>query len=205
MWLVMHKRLLTKSIKSSMGLGHAMCNFCGDVEETLSHVLIDCPLAVNFWNQVIPIGKRGIFYMGEFNHWIEFNLNNSIELSNGGAWCSFWAIRCYNLWSWRNKEIHKGGFVRPSLLAHHVGRMSMEYKKVMSNSELIMDRARVVTMIGWSPPKPNFVKLNTDGACKDHGISGCGGIVRGSDSECVGMSNAFIDEMWGVLEGFRYV
>jgi hypothetical protein len=50
MWLVMHKRLLTKSIKSSMGLGHSMYNFCGDVEETLSHVLRDCPLAVNFWN-----------------------------------------------------------------------------------------------------------------------------------------------------------
>jgi hypothetical protein len=126
MWLVMHKRLLTNSIKNSMGLGHAMCNVCRDVEETLSHVLRDCPLAVNFWNQVIPIGKRGVFYMGEMQHWFEFNLNNSIELTNGCAWCSFWAMGCYSSWSWRNKEIHEDGFVRPSIPVHHVGRMDVE-------------------------------------------------------------------------------
>jgi hypothetical protein len=64
--------------------------------------------------------------------------------------------------------------------------MDMEYRKVMSNSELIMDRPRVVTMIGWSPLKPNFVMLNTDGMCKEQGLSGCGGIVRGSEGEWIG-------------------
>jgi ribonuclease HI len=212
MWLVMHKRLLTNSIKSSMGLGQAMCNYCNDVEENLSHVLRDCPLAAAFWNQIVHIGKRGVFYMGEIHHWLVFNLNNSIELTYGGEWSSFWAMGCYSLWSWRNKEIHEDAFIRPSLPVQHVGRMVLDYHKAMNNSELILDRTRVVSLIGWSPPKPNFVKLNTDGACKERGLSGCGGIVRGSDGEwiggfakCVGLCNAFIAEMWGVFEGLRYV
>jgi hypothetical protein len=77
--------------------------------------------------------------MGEMHHWFEFNLNNSIELNNGGTWCSFWTMGCYSLWSWRNKEMHEDGFVRPSMLVLHVGRMNMEYRKAMSNNELIMD------------------------------------------------------------------
>jgi hypothetical protein len=43
-------------------------------------------------------------------------------------------------------------------------------------------------------------------------ISGCGGIVRGSDGEwiggfakCVGIGYAFIVEMWGVLTSFTKV
>jgi ribonuclease HI len=61
-------------------------------------------------------------------------------------------------------------------------------------------------------PKPSFVSLNTDGASKEQQHVGCGGIVRGSQGEwiggflkCVGRCSAFIAELWGVLEGLRYV
>jgi hypothetical protein len=49
-WMAMHDRLLTNSNKSKMGIFHAMCNYCGDVEETAIHVLRDCPTASNVWN-----------------------------------------------------------------------------------------------------------------------------------------------------------
>jgi hypothetical protein len=49
-WMAMHDRLLTNSNKSKMGICHAMCNYCGDVEETAIHVLRDCPTASNVWN-----------------------------------------------------------------------------------------------------------------------------------------------------------
>jgi ribonuclease HI len=60
--------------------------------------------------------------------------------------------------------------------------------------------------------KSSFVSLNTDGASKAQQQSGCGGIVRGSQGEWiggfakyVGRCSAFIAELWGVLEGLRYV
>jgi hypothetical protein len=42
MWLLRHDRLLTNFNKSKMGLGHAMCSHCRDIEETSLHVFRDC-------------------------------------------------------------------------------------------------------------------------------------------------------------------
>jgi ribonuclease HI len=60
-------------------------------------------------------------------------------------------------------------------------------------------------MNGW-------VKLNTDGASKEEGWAGCGGIIRGSDGEWLGgfaknlgRCSAFVAELWGVYEGLSYV
>ncbi|MCI88056.1 ribonuclease H protein, partial [Trifolium medium] len=63
----------------------------------------------------------------------------------------------------------------------------------------------------WKPPEENYVKLNTDGACKEGGRrAGCGGVIRGNQGEWlgdfvkgVGYCNAFVAELWGVLEGLR--
>ncbi|GAU49779.1 hypothetical protein TSUD_141690 [Trifolium subterraneum] len=55
--------------------------------------------------------------------------------------------------------------------------------------------------VGWKPSKPLFISINTDG-----------GIVRGDQGEWiggyakgVGSCSAFKAELWGVLEGLRYV
>ncbi|MCH86827.1 RNA-directed DNA polymerase (Reverse transcriptase) [Trifolium medium] len=77
MWMAMHNRLITNSLKSKMGLCHVMCSHCGDVEETTLHVLRDCPKAMNVWVQVIPVQSRGLFFMGETQH---CNVSLSMEL-----------------------------------------------------------------------------------------------------------------------------
>jgi ribonuclease HI len=68
-----------------------------------------------------------------------------------------------------------------------------------------------VVFIGWSPPKPQFIKLNIDGAYKDSKVAGCGGVIRGCQGEwlggfakCVGLCSAFIAKLWGVVEGLRF-
>ncbi|CAJ2658831.1 uncharacterized protein LOC123896880 [Trifolium pratense] len=67
-WLIFHKRLLTNSLKSKMGLHHAMCVFCGDVEETILHVMRDCPKAMAIWSSVLSVNDRGIFCVGELQN-----------------------------------------------------------------------------------------------------------------------------------------
>jgi ribonuclease HI len=65
-----------------------------------------------------------------------------------------------------------------------------------------------LSYIKWKPPKENYVKLNTDGACKEGRTAGCGGVIRGNQGEWLGgfakgveYCNAFVAELWGVLEG----
>ncbi|GAU22321.1 hypothetical protein TSUD_106490 [Trifolium subterraneum] len=53
-WLVKWDRLLTNSVKNRMGLSSSVCQYCGGQEETCIHVLCDCPLAHEFWKQIVP-------------------------------------------------------------------------------------------------------------------------------------------------------
>ncbi|KAK2435291.1 Polynucleotidyl transferase, ribonuclease H superfamily protein [Trifolium repens] len=140
------------------------------------------------------------------------HLCNMIVRNSSMRWCNFWAMACYSLWMWRNKELHDENFVRPAIAVPLVWKKVEEYNAAMSNSEVIMDRDKVVRLISWKLPKSSFVSLNTDGASKDHQQAGYGGIVRGSQGEwiggfskSVGRCSAFIAELWGVLEGLRYV
>jgi ribonuclease HI len=83
---------------------------------------------------------------------------------------------------------------------------------VWKNNKIIVEQSRTMAMIRWNPPKTNFVRLNTDGAYKVNQAAGCGGVIRGCDGEWiggfakgVGLCSAFMAELWGVLEGLKYV
>jgi ribonuclease HI len=67
-------------------------------------------------------------------------------------------------------------------------------------------------MVRWLPPRELYVKVNTDGASMGNEIARCEGLIRGSQGEwlggyakCVGVCSAFVAELWGVLEGLKYV
>ncbi|PNX79213.1 RNA-directed DNA polymerase (reverse transcriptase) [Trifolium pratense] len=145
-WLVMHNKLLTNSLKSVTGLSHAMCSYCRVVEETTLHVLRDCTLAKEIWGPAVPVASRR-------------------------NWNAFWAMACYLLWNWRNKELH----VRPNRPVHQVKKMAAaDYIHVMQNNNIMVNRTQVASMVGWVPPKDDFIKLNTDGASKKMQLAGCG-------------------------------
>ncbi|GAU25355.1 hypothetical protein TSUD_216930 [Trifolium subterraneum] len=80
----------------------------------------------------------------------------------------------------------------------------------MHTNEIVFQQNRVVSYIGWKPPKLQFVKLNVDGASNNGKRAGCGGGIRGNQGEwlggfakSVGDCNATIAELWGVLEGIH--
>jgi ribonuclease HI len=210
-WLLLHDRLLTNHRKNRMGIGHAMCSYCVNVVETNLHVLRDCILVAPFWLQVVPLEDRNIFFMEDYQQWIHLNVRKEVQRRNGGAWCDFWATACHSLWMWRNKETHDDGYVRPIHIVRQVRQRVDEYYQAQRTHEVMKHRESLVVHVGWLPPSGNFVKLNTDGARKDHGSAGCGGIIRGSHGEWlggfakgVGTCSAFVAELWGVFEGLKF-
>ncbi|CAJ2675557.1 unnamed protein product [Trifolium pratense] len=210
-WLLLHDRLLTNYRKSRMGIGHAMCRYCGNIEETSLHALRDCALVVPFWLQVVPAKDRGSFFMEEIQQWIHTNMRKCGKRSNGRAWCDFWATACHSLWMWRNKEIHDEHFVRPVHSVQQVTKRVEEYYQASKVNGILGCREGMLVQIGWQPPNGSFVKLNTDGARKNNGRAGCGGVIRGSQGEWlggfakgVGSCSAFVAELLGVYEGLSY-
>ncbi|GAU10733.1 hypothetical protein TSUD_425170, partial [Trifolium subterraneum] len=89
------------------------------------------------------------------------------------------------------------------------GRVS-EYLEADSVSKVVASKPKEVIQIGWQPPPSGWIRLNTDGSCDENGRIGCGGILRGSEGEWlggyakfIGKGNAYIAELWGVMEGLE--
>jgi hypothetical protein len=112
-WLMMHERLLTNARKNRVGLGHAMCRYCGDIVENELHAIRDCPLVMPLWLNVVDDSLRSMFFTYDWQHWIDLNMQSTRKWSEEIAWKDYWATACHCLWSWRNKEEHDEQFQRP--------------------------------------------------------------------------------------------
>ncbi|MCH82551.1 putative ribonuclease H protein [Trifolium medium] len=91
------------------------------------------------------------------------DFGSKLSLLEGARWSEFWAMACYSLWTWRNKELHEVNFACPSMPVQHVWRMVGDYEQAVCNGRIVMERAREVTMVRWIPLKEDFMKVNTDG------------------------------------------
>jgi hypothetical protein len=40
-------------------------------------------------------------------------------------------------------------------------------------------------LVGWKPPPHGWVKFNSNGSCRENGITGCDGIIKRSDGDRV--------------------
>ncbi|MCH98601.1 ribonuclease H protein, partial [Trifolium medium] len=68
-----------------------------------------------------------------------------------------------------------------------------------------------MVLVRWQTPREIWFKLNTDEACKDSGLAGCGGVLRGSHGEWIGgfakrlgVCGAYVAELRGLYEGLLY-
>ncbi|GAU11815.1 hypothetical protein TSUD_75660 [Trifolium subterraneum] len=63
--------------------------------------------------------------------------------------------------------------------------MVSDYEKALRLNVVMTERNQMIAMIRWTTPRDEFIKLNTDGACKLDGSAGCGGVIRGSQGEWI--------------------
>jgi hypothetical protein len=55
-------RILTNMRKHKMGIGSPVCIYCGDTNESILHIMRDCPLAMTVWIHVVPVHVRDRFF-----------------------------------------------------------------------------------------------------------------------------------------------
>ncbi|MCI04580.1 putative ribonuclease H protein [Trifolium medium] len=128
-------------------------------------------------------------------------------------WCSengIWALACHALWLWRNKEIHEDNQLRhihpwAKVMSNVTNYKLEKHVDVIANDVV----HKVGMLISCNPPLEGWIRLNTDGSCKEGNRAGCGGLVRGSEGEWlgsfakfVGSSSACVAEGWVGLGRF---
>jgi hypothetical protein len=129
-WRLRYGRLPTNKACHRWGFGAPYCVHCVSAEESIIHVLRDCPLAHHTWNHLLPMQGRLAFFTCHFNDWFQQNMTMNDKLEGGVEWRVVWAVSCYHLWLWRNKENFDGEFVRP----RHTARYILQYIEMGSST-----------------------------------------------------------------------
>jgi ribonuclease HI len=160
---------------------------------------------------VVQDNFRSEFFSCNMQQWMTMNLCLEVGCNMEEDWRNYWAMACHAIWSWRNKERHVDSYTRPynpaSVVMSNMKNYSLSVNAITTQAE----HQRIVVSVRWSPPPRGWVRLNTNGSCRDCGHIGCGGIIRGSDGEWLGgfskyisIGSAYLAELWGVLEGLMY-
>jgi ribonuclease HI len=209
-WLLVHDRLLTKSRLARWQLGNPYCHHCHQFEETTTHVMRDCPIAVNIWRHLLPIQDRGKFFTVDFQEWIQLNLSSNFGMNNNNDWKAIWATACFLLWQWRNKSMHDEDFISPERPWQVILDYVSLYKFSMRAEDQIEKRKEQRQVeIGWITPSHGWFALNSDGAMKaKERRAGCGGVLRSDTgvwiegfAKALGDTTAYMAELWGIYEG----
>lgn len=148
LWLLKHNRLLNFFNKSLKGLGYAACIMCGSVREDALHVFRDYTRGRQVWSNIVSDNMVNALYQLDFDAWISFNINKrSRDVCD---WKSIWAMGCYFIWSWRNKEDHVDAFKRPFDPGAYMCRKVQEYVEVINMLNIFSGFFCIrINFMGW--------------------------------------------------------
>lgn len=209
LWLLTHNKLLTNLSRFFRHLTtNADCPHCTGIEESLSHVLRDCPIARETWAR-IGMRSQGFFHQ-PFTTWIRSNSKITPPSQESTPWFLIFLGTIWKLWNARNLWIFEGKGTSPFQIARQALALARETAGTLTLGEIVTNR-RGLIMVQWKPPPANFFKLNTDGSFNNATKNAsAGGVIRDSQGNWIrgfytniGESSSFEAELWGLREGLR--
>jgi ribonuclease HI len=170
-WRVLHEFLPTKSILNHRHIEPtAFCDMCGAEKETIKHVLTECTMALQFWQEIKLL--TGVKLPKLHAHtWATDILRDDLC---SGKERSLFTIGMYSLWMQRNKRRHGDSQVPV--------RNAVKWTVDMANDlwQITQSRQQVHPVLvrpTWQSPPFGWTKCNTDAAFYAGVNQGATGIV----------------------------
>ena len=209
LWLVGNQAIMTNAERYRRHLsGTDVCQVCKGGVETILHVLRDCPAMEGIWSRFVSSTKRQAFFSMPLLEWLYRNLYDN-DAQNEIPWATTFALGVWWGWKWRCGNVFGDNRLwrdRVKFL-RNLAREVMRAKKTEEESRARVQRVEI--MVGWTPPRGGWMKLNTDGASHGNpGLASAGGVLRDGEGEwCggfalnIGRCSAPLAELWGVYYG----
>ncbi|CAA7025020.1 unnamed protein product [Microthlaspi erraticum] len=209
LWLVVHQAIMTNMERQRRHLSDTgVCQVCRGGEESILHVLRDCPAMDGIWRRIVPARRRQSFFEAPLLSWVYENLGKDDEMG-GYSWATVFAMSLWWGWKWRCWNVFgKQGTCRDRVqfLKDRAREASTAHEKVRIQGRR---GERVERQIAWVPPESGWWKMNTDGASRGNpGLATAGGVLRGANGEWIcgfalniGICSAPLAELWGVYYG----
>ncbi|KAJ8768806.1 hypothetical protein K2173_023710 [Erythroxylum novogranatense] len=141
----------------------AGCPLCNGVEETILHLMVDCPFAKHVW-QISNFGWYRLIVSSFCNWMIEF-----LSLFNSKDVCLAMCV-CNAIWDARNSVIWANKFPNPTNVWFVANRTLDAWKNAQTTKQ---PQGSGKVLQKWVKPEAGWIKINTDVAT-DVGDSGTG-------------------------------
>jgi len=179
MWLIVSQVIMTNSERFRRHLCDSnACQVCICGEETIFHVLRDCPAMSGIWNSLVARNNRAQFFSQSLLEWIYANVSDG-KLKDDVPWLTVFGMAAWWGWKWRCGNVFGvTGKCRDRVrFVKDIAReVYQAHAPVLGGTEAI---TRVERLIAWEPPPADWVKLNTDGASRGNpGLAAAGGVLR---------------------------
>jgi hypothetical protein len=187
------------------------CTLCQSAPETSPHILRDCPRVLPLWQNIGIPTLLDSFFSPNISYWMQSCSNSSLSTSLHSKllFKDIFPILCWSIWTARNKTAFEGTEFNQSAIAQQLSSLAIELK--FSLPQKIDKPPKETVLIGWKPPPPGFLKLNTDGsALGNPRPANAGGLIRDNNgkwikgfSRVIGTTNSFAAELWGLRDGLE--
>ncbi|CAN1124680.1 Putative ribonuclease H protein At1g65750 [Linum perenne] len=182
-WLVAHNRLLTNSERRRRHLAEiGSCQVCPGQEESVLHVLRDCPLASATWELLALSSGDQTFFQTPLLPWIERFIRKP-EL------CLLFGVTCWWLWRARNDRVFNNKLTTAESLTRHIQAWVALVGDTMERDRFISHTGpptRTGGYFSWEPAPPEWVTLNSDGSVlPETGQASAGGLIRDHQGRCL--------------------
>lgn len=99
LWLVVHQVIMTNSESQRRHLSDSgICQVCKSGEETIMHVLRDCPAMEGIWNRIVPVSRTRLFFEQSLLEWIYSNIGD-VSIRHEVPWVTLFAMAVW--WGWK--------------------------------------------------------------------------------------------------------
>ncbi|CAN1756679.1 Putative ribonuclease H protein At1g65750 [Linum perenne] len=208
LWIASHNRLLTNEERGRRHITNKVfCPRCSSISESSSHMLLDCPFAMQVWMKVLPRAASERGNHRDFGSWWVAMLQDKENNIKFG-------ITAWLLWSARNKLI----FENLVQSASSVGELCEFWTSLVLSSwktnQLGREApglARQTQLIAWRPGEEGWATLNTDGSrLHRSGATAIGGLIRDERGKfvrafCANVGDCSITraELRAIVEGVK--
>jgi ribonuclease HI len=209
LWQCYHLSVPVREILASRGINiPTSCPRCLAPNESLIHMLRDCPDSIAFWSSFRFPSLGNHFYSASLFDWIHSNCIASSTHDHNIPWQSLFSFGIWSLWLRRNQFVFKpdSQFLDPVVNA--ISYASEFFYLIGSYSKV---KHMVPTPIKWVVPPVGWYKLNTNGSSVGNpGLAGGGGVIRnhvgdwvGGFSRAIGITTSVQAELRALKDGLN--
>ncbi|CAI0547219.1 unnamed protein product, partial [Linum tenue] len=210
LWLMNHDRLFTNAERGRRHLTTEKgCKICGADLETTIHIIRDCPFARATWADMLGAEPDSLFLEPDIKRWSHFYLSGRSQIIDS----TLFAGVSWLLWKNRNGLVFRSELKTHTHIQVQAKQLREQLLKAFEKEMKVFGDGglRVRRDVGWQPPAPNWVCVNTDGSVNSFpGSTACGGIVRGDDGRFIrafmtnlGGGSITCAELTGIVYGLR--